>query len=88
MTLSLILFLILFQSSSIAQDICCSNGWPSNIDGQWICCSSSCGACGGNECDGYPGGESNCCPNKIISNGISCDESNAPCIITSYSECC
>eukprot|EP00612_Vaucheria_litorea_P003972 CAMPEP_0171460858 /NCGR_PEP_ID=MMETSP0945-20130129/5560_1 /TAXON_ID=109269 /ORGANISM="Vaucheria litorea, Strain CCMP2940" /LENGTH=583 /DNA_ID=CAMNT_0011987133 /DNA_START=94 /DNA_END=1845 /DNA_ORIENTATION=+ len=44
------------------------------------CCANSCGTCGGYGCDTRPGGKSSCCISEIISNNISCDTNDPPCL--------
>ena len=52
-----------------------------------VCCSTSCGTCGGSECSSRPGGKSSCCGSGVKSSGLYCDETNAaPCIIGSRPE--
>lgn len=48
-----------------------------------ICCSNTCGTCGGPGCHDRLGGTDNCCSNAIARKGVSCNEdrSNAPCVI-------
>lgn len=50
--------------------------------GQNLCCPSTCGTCGGTGCGGFPGGSSNCCGGPILASEVSCDEDEAPCIIS------
>jgi len=47
-----------------------------------FCCPESCGSCGGPGCSQRPGGASACCVTNIETSGVSCDESNAPCIVS------
>ncbi len=57
----------------------CDNGIISNE----VCCTLSCGLCGGVGCSGWPGGGANCCMGTIRDANNSCDTNIAPCIITS-----
>merc|ERR1712224_856559 len=68
-----------------ATDSLCKNGimnqghfpaWPDYIK---VCCSSTCGVCGGKNCMQRPGGE-NCCIGPILSKEILCTKSEPPCI--------
>jgi len=54
-----------------------SSGLGSNI-----CCSASCGTCGGTGCGDLPGGSSSCCGTPILNSGVSCDFESPPCIIS------
>ncbi len=45
------------------------------------CCAASCGTCGGTGCGSRPGGASSCCSGPIAASGLSCDVSDAPCVI-------
>ena len=56
-------------------DVYCSNGTQST--GGKFCCLKSCGTCGGVSCNTFPGGENNCCTNKIKR---SCLNYPAPCV--------
>ena len=48
-----------------------------------ICCPFECGStCGGVHCSLYNGGAANCCSASILASEVSCDEDEAPCIIT------
>lgn len=47
-----------------------------------VCCPNTCGSqCGGPGCDSLTGGASNCCQSEILKSKVSCDNSNAPCIL-------
>ncbi len=47
-----------------------------------VCCASSCEACGGEGCDYFTGGASNCCRGDILSAGHTCGGGiNAPCVL-------
>ena len=68
-------------------DPTCQNGIIGNsfingvsIEGN-ICCTEECGECGGSSCSSN-GPPSECCSGTIFSNGVSCDESSAPCVIS------
>jgi kumamolisin len=47
-----------------------------------ICCTESCGVCGGTGCELRPGGGKDCCTISIFYSGVSCENSLAPCIIS------
>ena len=52
-----------------------------------VCCSTSCGTCGGSGCSRRPGGASSCCGSGVKNSDKYCDETNeAPCIIGSRPE--
>jgi len=56
----------------------CSDGIVSGN----VCCASSCGACGGTGCDGFPGGAENCCSGAITDNNKVCEDvSDVGCVI-------
>ncbi len=59
-------------------DPICGNG----IHSDQICCSLSCGTCGGSGCGLLPGGNENCCGSSIITANKSCDQVGAPCVIS------
>ncbi|CAM9224565.1 unnamed protein product [Choristocarpus tenellus] len=63
----------------------CSNGFPGIEDSVLdVCCSASCGVCGGQGCGNIPGtgGASDCCSSTIATEGSFCDETGAaPCIM-------
>jgi hypothetical protein len=46
-----------------------------------VCCSKSCGKCGGTGCSLRSGGAIDCCGENIVASRVTCDYSNAPCII-------
>eukprot|EP01084_Bolivina_argentea_P173397 300328_1 len=48
-----------------------------------ICCTSSCGECGGSNCSEKQAGSSNCCTDVIFQNNKDCDIYSVPCIIHS-----
>ena len=52
-----------------------------------ICCSASCGSCGGTGCGGRPGGASACCTSAIRGSGRSCETATAPCVIPEEPVC-
>ncbi len=51
-----------------------------------VCCSLTCGTCGGSGCGDREGGGSSCCSGTIISDNNSCDNQGAPCVIQSEIE--
>ena len=60
----------------------CPGNIPGISLGSSVCCSTSCGACGGSECSSRPGGKSSCCSSGIKSSGQYCsDTGKAPCIL-------
>jgi hypothetical protein len=63
--------------SSALADPTCSTGIP-NGD---VCCSASCGSCGGSGCGSRPGGASACCAGPITTANVSCSGSEPPCVI-------
>ena len=56
----------------------CNNGI---LNGN-ICCTTSCGSCGGSGCGSRDGGPSNCCGSQITKAGNSCSDQSAPCLVT------
>lgn len=46
-----------------------------------VCCSASCGVCGGNGCSTRPGGSTGCCMGNIQQRNVSCGDHQAPCVI-------
>ena len=59
----------------------CSNGL-SGVQFEDICCSLSCGTCGGLGCGGRDGGRDECCTSAITNEGVRCSDSGvAPCIV-------
>ena len=60
----------------------CEFGISSTSFGTDICCSEECGICGGSQCGLLPGGPEKCCGTVISNSGISCDEYEAPCILS------
>eukprot|EP01084_Bolivina_argentea_P105137 188211_1 len=74
----LLLNAIIHVSTFGPPDTCCTTGIKYNN----VCCAKSCGKCGGDECDGYQGGERNCCPDTIIQQATTCNDIGPPCIIT------
>ena len=71
-------------TASNPSDPYCTNGVIGIHEGVYmVCCLSSCGICGGTDCEDRPGGGEGCCRGVIISTGISCDDNVAPCIIES-----
>jgi hypothetical protein len=67
------------QPIETTSDPTCANGIRRNN----ICCSSSCGQCGGTGCASFPGGSKSCCTTAITNSGVSCNTASAPCIIQS-----
>mmetsp|Transcript_19570 Transcript_19570/g.27529 ORF Transcript_19570/g.27529 Transcript_19570/m.27529 type:complete len:628 (+) Transcript_19570:188-2071(+) len=47
-----------------------------------ICCTLSCGRCGGEGCDKLPGGASNCCTSQITELCDGSDPTKVPCVLT------
>ena len=68
---------------TVTSDPECEWGINSGPEGQPtdVCCSSSCGTCGGTGCSSRPGGGDNCCVNSILDSGMYCSDHVAPCII-------
>lgn len=60
-------------------DPSCARGVPSPRD--TICCTKSCGKCGGNTCGTRPGGVHSCCEQSIRLSNRSCNLHTPPCII-------
>lgn len=56
----------------------CLRGILSLVD-NLTCCSASCGACGGRNCNNSPGGAANCCRGHIDAESRSCDTVGPPC---------
>jgi len=55
---------------------------------QFICCASSCGACGGAGCSGHPGGAALCCTGNILASGVVCaTDSDVGCIVDTNQSC-
>jgi hypothetical protein len=46
-----------------------------------ICCTKSCGICGGTGCSLRPGGAKDCCAENILNSGIPCSLASAPCLM-------
>lgn len=46
-----------------------------------VCCTQSCGRCGGSMCAKLPGGVDNCCIPKILDSSKTCDKNLPPCVI-------
>jgi len=46
-----------------------------------VCCTKSCGTCGGTGCSRRSGGAKDCCSRDIFESKVSCDNSMAPCIV-------
>lgn len=49
------------------------------------CCPVTCGRCGGKDCNILPGGDKECCSLSIRLANFTCDNTMAPCVITSSS---
>ena len=62
---------------------CEENGGVSSSDGA-VCCSASCGTCGGAGCSGRTGGAWACCAGDIINNGKPCG--SPPCILSGIAD--
>ncbi|CAM9722429.1 unnamed protein product, partial [Laminaria digitata] len=59
----------------------CANG-VAGVQRDDICCDLACGECGGGGCGQRPGGNTNCCTNRIRDSGLTCSATSmAPCII-------
>ena len=59
----------------------CSGGFKSANDSR-VCCSATCGACGGPKCAEKEGGAANCCTADIRTANVVCSsESDAGCVI-------
>jgi len=58
----------------------------SGIGNHHVCCPTSCGTCGGHDCQKLPGGADACCEGPILSSGKYCGAHNAPCILSDYDE--
>ena len=58
-------------------DPSCSNGLQSS----GICCSATCGHCGGTTCAHEPGGSDHCCTSAIREANVSCNDHVAPCVL-------
>jgi len=61
-------------------DYDCSEGVTNECD--TVCCPTSCGTCGGRECASSPGGATDCCAGSIWLSGLSCDDYDAPCLLS------
>jgi hypothetical protein len=55
----------------------CASGLVGSLDSKQVCCSRSCGACGGLGCSHRPGGSNACCASSIVEEGIECTVANA-----------
>lgn len=58
-------------------DPSCSNG----LIGGGVCCSTTCGHCGGTTCGDEPGGAEHCCSGTIGRTNLSCNDHVAPCVL-------
>ncbi|HSC86406.1 MAG TPA: hypothetical protein VLC09_04020 [Polyangiaceae bacterium] len=56
----------------------CANG----IRGDGVCCSLSCGTCGGSGCGDRVGGSAECCAGPIRDSGVSCSGNAPPCVLS------
>lgn len=63
-------------NNRIFPDPTCANGIKGNTG---TCCSKACGRCGGDNCSGLPGGSSACCETNILTSGLKCSMTSAPC---------
>ena len=80
------LFIEIALLGGVAKAQVCSNGLP-GVQTDDICCSASCGTCGGRGCGSLPGGAPNCCAGYIQEAGELCSNTGeAPCIIDSTPE--
>jgi hypothetical protein len=69
-------------TNTTTSDPTCQNGIKgSGANHSIVCCSLTCGKCGGTGCSLRPGGSAKCCSNNILASGISCKSSTAPCIV-------
>ena len=60
----------------------CRNGFT-GFEANGVCCSASCGTCGGTGCLNLSGGPDDCCTAAILASGVTCDDSGAaPCILS------
>jgi hypothetical protein len=50
-----------------------------------VCCTASCGTCGGDGCNSRPGGAEQCCRNAIASAGQRCELLGPPCVMPTES---
>ena len=73
------------QLEFMTSDPFCENGitqYGINGNTNPACCRLSCGVCGGDGCNTFPGGKWNCCTSRIKSINASCDENVAPCVLS------
>ena len=83
MTITIFIFLIILQMV-ISADPYCRDGFISNN----VCCHNSCvdgngnGVCGGYGCSSRGLGAEYCCSGNIRDAGVSCEDNNAPCLIS------
>ena len=57
-------------SAADAASFCATHGHPypsckHGLPGRGVCCSGTCGTCGGPDCGSHPGGAPACCAGKI-----------------------
>ena len=58
------------------------------IKNQEVCCSKSCGQCGGNSCASFPGGRTKCCLGAIKKSGKVCQkDSDTGCTVPGMIKC-
>jgi hypothetical protein len=75
-------------SAADAASFCATRGHPDpnckhGLPGRGrVCCSGTCGTCGGSDCGSHPGGPESCCTGKIEASKRSCDEIGPPCIMS------
>lgn len=67
------------EANRVFADPNCTSGLLS--EDKTVCCSKSCGACGGGTCTTRPGGKANCCELTIKASDKTCDHNDAPCVI-------
>ena len=73
-------------SDSIQVDPLCMTGIKAIQSGKTVCCSLSCGTCGGTGCSTRTGGASSCCTGDILTANKSCSISSPPCVVTAYQQ--
>ncbi len=69
-------------STAPSGDAQCSTG----IRAGDVCCSASCGSCGGSGCGSRPGGADECCSSPILASGVSCSGNEPPCVVGGTTE--
>eukprot|EP00041_Stephanoeca_diplocostata_P032809 m.1062510 g.1062510 ORF g.1062510 m.1062510 type:complete len:503 (-) comp24215_c0_seq18:1654-3162(-) len=69
------------NSAPAGSDPTCATGTMTSSHSDDICCSASCGVCGGTGCNDRPGGSDSCCAGSILSANVSCAEHGPPCVV-------